>query len=108
VCFVAAFFVSAVFHEILVAIPVHVTDQYLAFFGMMGQVPLVFATEFLEKWRHRWYKKYRGVKKADGTIDVEMPKNSLIGNLFFWISFCVVGQPFSVLLYYRAWLKNHS
>jgi diacylglycerol O-acyltransferase-1 len=44
---------------------------------MMMQMPLVAATKFL-------YRKYPG---------------SSIGNMIFWLSFCVVGQPMAILLY---------
>lgn len=44
---------------------------------MMGQVPLVMLTKFL-------YRKFPG---------------SSIGNILFWVSFCVVGQPMAILLY---------
>lgn len=46
---------------------------------MMGQIPLVFLTEPLEKMR------------GPGTT---------IGNCIFWITFCLVGQPFGVLYYF--------
>jgi hypothetical protein len=29
-----------------------------------------------------------------------------IGNYLFWISFCIVGQPIAVLMYYRAWFMR--
>jgi hypothetical protein len=44
---------------------------------MMGQVPLVVFTKYL-------YRKFPG---------------SSIGNIIFWVSFCVVGQPMAILLY---------
>lgn len=44
---------------------------------MMGQLPLVMVTKFL-------YRKFPG---------------SSIGNVLFWLSFCVVGQPMAILLY---------
>jgi hypothetical protein len=46
---------------------------------MMGQIPLVYLTEPLEKMR------------GPGTT---------IGNCIFWITFCLVGQPFGVLYYF--------
>jgi hypothetical protein len=44
---------------------------------MMGQLPLVMVTKFL-------YRKFPG---------------SSVGNILFWVSFCVVGQPMAILLY---------
>jgi hypothetical protein len=46
---------------------------------MLGQIPLVLLTEPLEKMR------------GSGTT---------IGNCIFWVSFCLVGQPFGALYYF--------
>jgi len=35
-------------------------------------------------------------------------KGSQIGNVFFWISFCFVGQPTALLLYYQLYLRKHG
>jgi hypothetical protein len=60
----------------------------VGFLAMMGQIPLVFLTEPLEKMR------------GPGTT---------IGNCIFWITFCLVGQPFGVLYYfYRFVLRSLS
>mmetsp|Transcript_69190 Transcript_69190/g.144514 ORF Transcript_69190/g.144514 Transcript_69190/m.144514 type:complete len:619 (-) Transcript_69190:873-2729(-) len=71
------FLVSAVFHEFLVSVPCH-TLRLWAFFGMMAQLPLVGLT---------------------AAIDRKL-KGSQLGNIIFWISFCIVGQPLCVLLYF--------
>eukprot|EP00591_Stephanopyxis_turris_P013067 CAMPEP_0195529628 /NCGR_PEP_ID=MMETSP0794_2-20130614/32244_1 /TAXON_ID=515487 /ORGANISM="Stephanopyxis turris, Strain CCMP 815" /LENGTH=757 /DNA_ID=CAMNT_0040660967 /DNA_START=180 /DNA_END=2453 /DNA_ORIENTATION=+ len=73
---VAVFFVSAVMHEVLLSVPFHFVS-FWSFIGMMGQIPLVAITKFL-------------VKKIPG---------SSIGNIIFWLTFCVVGQPMAILLY---------
>ena len=52
---------------------------------MMGQIPLVFLTEPLEKMR------------GPGTT---------IGNCIFWISFCLVGQPFGALYYFYRFVST--
>jgi len=70
------FFISGVLHEIIISIPFHLSGVW-SFLGMMSQVPLVFITKYLDK-------KFPG---------------SSIGNVIFWISFCIVGQPMAVLLY---------
>ncbi|GKY96977.1 hypothetical protein MPSEU_000656600 [Mayamaea pseudoterrestris] len=70
------FFVSAVLHEILVSVPFHMIRPW-SFIGMMMQVPLVAITKYL-------YRRYPGTS---------------VGNLIFWLSFCVVGQPMAVFLY---------
>jgi len=73
---IMTFFVSAVFHELLVSVPCH-TLRLWAFFGMMGQMPLMIITYFCSK--SLW-----------------------IGNVVFWTSFCMLGQPLSILLYYHG------
>ncbi len=46
------------------------------------QVPLMFATGWLKR-----------------TL-----QNDQIGNFIFWITFCIVGQPTSLILYYHDWV----
>ena len=70
------FFFSAVMHELLISIPFHMV-RYWSFLGMMAQIPLVFITKRLQKIR---------------------PGSSL-GNILFWITFCIVGQPMAILMY---------
>ena len=59
-------------------------DGRLAYldFGMMAQVPLVSVSSAISKAVHR------------------TPFQQL-GNFLFWITFCFVGQPLCVLLYYN-------
>jgi diacylglycerol O-acyltransferase 1 len=82
------FILSAVIHEILLGVPTHAVISLeivlikligVAFLAMLGQIPLVFLTEPLEKMR------------GSGTT---------IGNCIFWVSFCLVGQPFGALYYF--------
>ncbi|CAL0320284.1 unnamed protein product [Lupinus luteus] len=73
-----AFLVSAVFHELCIAIPCHMFKLW-AFIGIMFQVPLVLITNYLQN-------KFR---------------NSMVGNMIFWFIFCIFGQPMCVLLYYH-------
>ena len=70
------FFLSAILHEVAVSVPFHMIRPW-SFLGMMFQLPLVGITKYL-------YRRQPG---------------SSIGNLIFWLSFCVVGQPVAVLLY---------
>lgn len=53
---------------------------------MLGQIPLVFLTEPLEKMR------------GSGTT---------VGNCIFWISFCLVGQPFGALYYFYRFSREN-
>ncbi|KAF1892623.1 hypothetical protein Lal_00011091 [Lupinus albus] len=73
-----AFLLSAVFHELCIAIPCHMFKLW-AFIGIMFQVPLGLITNYLQN-------KYR---------------NSMVGNMIFWFIFCIFGQPMCVLLYYH-------
>ncbi|KAI7897929.1 MBOAT, membrane-bound O-acyltransferase family-domain-containing protein [Cokeromyces recurvatus] len=85
-CQLLVFFVSAVLHEVLVGIPTHSITGF-AFFGMLGQIPLIAFTQAIEKWRG---------------------KGTSLGNTIFWITFCVVGQPTIALLYYYQWTATHK
>ncbi|KAK7388215.1 hypothetical protein VNO78_23025 [Psophocarpus tetragonolobus] len=73
-----AFLVSALFHELCIAVPCHIFKLW-AFCGIMFQVPLVLITNYLQN-------KFR---------------NSMVGNMIFWFIFCILGQPMCVLLYYH-------
>lgn len=50
---------------------------------MMFQIPLIILTDVLQK-----------VKGIRGKV---------AGNMIFWMSFCIVGQPLAALLYFFAW-----
>ncbi|KAM0018215.1 putative diacylglycerol O-acyltransferase [Helianthus debilis subsp. tardiflorus] len=73
-----AFFMSAVFHELCIAVPCHIF-KFWAFIGIMFQVPLVLLTNYLQN-------KFQ---------------NSMVGNIIFWCFFSILGQPMCVLLYYH-------
>nr|ATZ76562.1 acyl-CoA:1,2-diacylglycerol O-acyltransferase [Lobosphaera incisa]AYE66854.1 DGAT1 [Lobosphaera incisa] len=97
------FFVSAVFHELVVGLPLHVgmwspvqwarfwsnpglpswsSIQWPhAFFGIMFQVPMIFATRYLQA----------------------KIQNAQVGNIIFWVVFCIIGQPVSIIMYYHDW-----
>ncbi|KAL1218347.1 Diacylglycerol O-acyltransferase 1 [Cardamine amara subsp. amara] len=74
---IIAFLVSAVFHELCIAVPCRLFKLW-AFIGIMFQVPLVFITNYLQE-------RY----------------GSMVGNMIFWFVFCIFGQPMCVLLYYH-------
>ncbi|KAG9152356.1 hypothetical protein Leryth_016734 [Lithospermum erythrorhizon] len=73
-----AFLVSAIFHELCIAVPCHIF-KFWAFIGIMFQVPLVLVTNGL----------------------INKFQNSMVGNMIFWCFFCIVGQPMCLLLYYH-------
>ena len=62
-------------HEMLISIPFHMVKIW-SFLGIMMQLPLVFISKYLSR-------------KFPGSV----------GNVIFWLSFCVVGQPMAILLY---------
>ncbi|KAF9193817.1 hypothetical protein BGZ51_002140 [Haplosporangium sp. Z 767] len=79
------FTISAIMHEVVIGLPTHMLYGY-AFAGMFFQIPLIALTRPLEKWR--------------GT-------GSGLGNMIFWVSFTILGQPACALLYYYHWTKRH-
>ncbi|CAK7204627.1 hypothetical protein SEUCBS139899_007386 [Sporothrix eucalyptigena] len=81
------FVISALLHELAVGIPTH-NIIGVAFFGMLMQLPLIFATMPLEK--------------------MHSPTGRLLGNSTFWISFTVLGQPFAALMYFYAWQAKYG
>lgn len=78
VAILISFFVSAVFHELCIAVPCHIFKLW-AFIGIMLQIPLGILTRYLQN-------KFT---------------NSMVGNMIFWFFFCILGQPMCVLLYYH-------
>lgn len=70
------FFLSAILHEVLISVPFHMIRPW-SFLGIMMQIPLVGFTKWL-------YRRFPG---------------SSIGNIIFWLSFCVIGQPMAILMY---------
>merc|ERR1711988_10316 len=61
------FLLSAMLHEVLVSVPCRVIRMW-AFLGMLAQMPLIWITKWLDR----------------------KMKGSQIGNVIFWVSFCVV------------------
>ncbi|KAF4979490.1 hypothetical protein FZEAL_4349 [Fusarium zealandicum] len=84
----AVFFVSAVLHEILVGVPTH-NIIGVAFLGMFLQLPLIALTKPLEN------------MKLGHT-------GKVIGNITFWVSFTMFGQPFAALMYFYAWQAKYG
>ena len=73
ICFAA----SGMLHELVMALSTKSFAGYF-FFAMILQIPLIYVSEYIRK---------------------SFPK---ISNIFFWLSFCVIGQPLVVLLYVRS------
>ncbi|XP_073062616.1 diacylglycerol O-acyltransferase 1A-like [Primulina eburnea] len=85
VAVLVAFLVSALFHELCIAVPCHIF-KFWAFSGIMLQVPLVIVTNFLQN-------KFQ---------------NSMVGNTMFWCFFSIFGQPMCVLLYYHDLMNRKA
>lgn len=81
------FTVSALLHELLVGVPTH-NIIWVAFLGMMFQIPLIALTGFLEK--------------------LTSPAGKLIGNCIFWVSFTILGQPAAALIYFYTWQYKYG
>jgi diacylglycerol O-acyltransferase 1 len=76
-----AFFFSAVMHEFIISIPFQ-RISFHAFLGMLLQAPLVPIT-----------------RKLNALFN-----NPSIGNIFFWMTFCIIGQPIGIIMYYyESW-----
>ncbi|XP_019443014.1 PREDICTED: diacylglycerol O-acyltransferase 1-like isoform X2 [Lupinus angustifolius] len=85
VALLIAFLVSALFHELCIAIPCHIF-KWWAFIGIMFQVPVVLITNLVQN-------KFQ---------------NSMVGNMTFWFTFCILGQPMCVLLYYHDLMNREG
>jgi diacylglycerol O-acyltransferase-1 len=77
------FLLSAIVHEVLISVPFHLIRPW-SFLGMMAQIPLVFITKYCDD---RW-------------------PGSSVGNIIFWISFCIVGQPVRYFLFYVSYVHE--
>jgi len=84
---IIVFVFSGLLHELLVGIPTH-NLLWVAFAGMMWQIPLILLTDPLMR------------AKSDTA--------KTIGNLTFWVTFCLVGQPLAALLYFFAWQAKYG
>ena len=88
------FLISGIFHEWIIAVPTGIYNMW-AFWGIFGQVPLIVLSSNFDKWyRTFWRPGFTGVNTT--------------GNLFFWLTFCIFGQPMASYLYYRKWAINHN
>ncbi|TKR61705.1 hypothetical protein L596_028785 [Steinernema carpocapsae] len=76
----AVFFISALLHEYLVSVPLHMFRLW-AYYGMMAQVPLSFVTDYV----------LRGGRA---------------GNVVVWLSL-ILGQPMAILMYVHDWYWLH-
>ena len=78
------FFISAVLHEYIIAVPTHIYQGW-AFMAMFMQVPFILLTSAIQK---------------------RFPDSSF-GNYLFWFVFCIVGQPMCLIVYYKAYVTRN-
>lgn len=45
---------------------------------------------------------------TDTLLKVKYINGRTAGNVLFWISFCLVGQPLAALLYFFAWQAKYG
>lgn len=84
---IITFLFSGILHELLVGVPTH-NILGVAFAGMVLQLPLIFLTDPFQKMKGQNWK--------------------LLGNLIFWVSFCIFGQPVAALAYFFAWQAKYG
>lgn len=84
---IITFLFSGILHELLIGVPTHNVLGF-AFFGMVGQLPLIFLTDPLAKLKGH--------------------NARMIGNLVFWFTFCVFGQPIAAMAYFFAWQAKYG
>jgi diacylglycerol O-acyltransferase 1 len=109
----AAFFISAIGHEIVIGIPVHILQGW-AFGGMLSQIPLIWVSEVLNKYEKQRHQQKRKRQTSTTSNQVDEDEADLegrpvnFGNYLFWITFCIFGQPLCILLYYRAYYMREN
>lgn len=86
-CVGLTFFVSGLLHEYVCSGALGCVN-YWAFIGIFVNFPVSFMQNYI-----REQKKFEGIK------------NSQMWNLFFWISFCFIGQPLMFLIYSYQYYK---
>ncbi len=77
----SVFFVSAVFHELILAFSIKIY-YFLAFAAMMSNVPLIAIQSMLPRSR------------------------SQLHNVFFWLLFCFIGHPLAIMVYHYGHLAS--
>lgn len=82
---ILVFLISALAHEFLVCVPLHLISFY-AFLAMLLQAPTIY-----------FEKKFQKLLRL---------QNSELGNASFWLSFCIMGQPIVVFIYYSLFMSK--
>jgi diacylglycerol O-acyltransferase-1 len=90
------FLVSALAHEFVISASLGIIE-FWAFFGMMTQAPVILCQEKIEK-----------VTLSFRILQTLKLQNSQLGNVMFWISFCFLGQPLLIFVYYYHFLQKQK
>lgn len=86
-CMALVFLFSALFHEYLISGALGKV-HYSSFWAMFLNFPISLIQQTL--------KKFKLVRE-----------DTVIHNIFFWISFCFLGQPLIILLYFQSYYKEN-
>ena len=81
------FLLSALGHEYVVCVPLGLLSYY-AFLGMLMQAPAIAMQKF--------WAKYVNLKESE------------LGNVSFWLSFCFIGQPLVFFIYYSLYMSKFN
>lgn len=82
---ILVFLISAIAHEYAVGVPLGILS-YWAFLGMLSQAPVIIIQKQIDKILHLG--------------------DSELGNVSFWLFFCLLGQPIIVSIYYDLYMKK--
>lgn len=55
---------------------------------MVGQIPLIIFTDLIQ--------------------NISWLNGKVVGNMIFWTTFCIFGQPLAALLYFFAWQAKYG
>lgn len=87
VCGFIVFFISALFHEYIISGALG-RLHFSAFVAMLANYPASVIQEILRK-------------------SNKINKNTVLHNVFFWISFCFLGQPLCFILYFKSYYAEN-
>lgn len=122
----AVFFLSAVLHELLVGVPTHnLIGMFFFFFFFFFSFPFFFLfplaipqTSHMQELLSNT--KITGVAFLGMFLQLPLiqftkplekktsPNGKLLGNIIFWVSFTIFGQPFAALMYFYAWQAKYG
>lgn len=90
-CSAIVFFISAIFHEYIISGALGYLN-YWAFIAMFTNFPVSIMQEWIKR------------QKAIGFLN----NQSQLLNVSFWVSFCFLGQPLCMMLYFYNYYKKYE